>query len=107
MAGEHVALIGLVRCAEAGRVAACVDPKDPTRPAPGLISYDVTAPLWSDGADKQRYFAIPDGKTITITSDDDWDLPIGSVAGWRGIASCSPPKTTAAPSGPPPVRNDC
>jgi uncharacterized repeat protein (TIGR03806 family) len=58
----------------------CVDPKDPTRPAPGLIPYDVAAPLWSDGADKQRYFAIPDGKTITINPDNDWDLPIGSVA---------------------------
>jgi uncharacterized repeat protein (TIGR03806 family) len=58
----------------------CVDPGDPTRPAPGLIPYDVAAPLWSDGADKQRYLAIPDGKTIAITPDDDWDLPIGSVA---------------------------
>jgi uncharacterized repeat protein (TIGR03806 family) len=58
----------------------CVDAEDPTRPAPGLIPYDVVAPLWSDGADKQRYFAIPDGKTIAITPDDDWDLPVGSVA---------------------------
>jgi len=58
----------------------CVDPADPTRPAAGLIPYDVNSPLWSDGADKARYFAIPDGKTITITADQDWDLPIGSVA---------------------------
>ena len=58
----------------------CVDPKDPTKPAAGLIPYDVNSPLWSDGAEKQRYFAIPDGKTITITADQDWDLPIGSVA---------------------------
>ena len=27
-----------------------------------------------------RYFAIPDGTTIAITADQDWDLPIGSVA---------------------------
>ena len=40
----------------------------------------VNAPLWSDGADKQRYFAIPDGMTIAIGADNDWDLPIGSVA---------------------------
>jgi uncharacterized repeat protein (TIGR03806 family) len=58
----------------------CVDPADPTKPASGLIPYDVNAPLWSDGADKQRWFAIPDGKTITITDTNDWDLPIGSVA---------------------------
>jgi uncharacterized repeat protein (TIGR03806 family) len=58
----------------------CVDPMDPARPAAGLIPYDVNAPLWSDGADKERYLAIPDGATITINADQDWDLPIGSVA---------------------------
>ncbi len=57
----------------------CVDAKDPTKPAAGLIPYDVIAPLWSDGAEKHRWFALPDGKTITIGSDGDWDLPIGSV----------------------------
>ena len=58
----------------------CVDPTDPTKPASGLIPYDVNSPLWSDGAEKQRWFAVPDGKTITITDNNDWDLPIGSVA---------------------------
>jgi len=58
----------------------CVDPADPTKPAPGLIPYSVNSPLWSDGAEKQRWFAIPDGKTITINENNDWDLPIGSVA---------------------------
>jgi uncharacterized repeat protein (TIGR03806 family) len=58
----------------------CVDPSDPTKPASGLIPYDVNSPLWSDGADKQRWFAIPDGQTITINANNDWDLPIGSVA---------------------------
>jgi uncharacterized repeat protein (TIGR03806 family) len=58
----------------------CVDPGDPTRPADGLIPYDVISPLWSDGAQKERYIGIPDGKTIAITAEQDWDLPIGSVA---------------------------
>jgi uncharacterized repeat protein (TIGR03806 family) len=58
----------------------CVDPDDPTKPAAGVIPYDVNAPLWSDGADKERFLAIPDDKTITINPDQDWDLPIGSVA---------------------------
>ncbi|HET7503855.1 MAG TPA: PQQ-dependent sugar dehydrogenase [Kofleriaceae bacterium] len=58
----------------------CVDPGDPTTPAPGLIPYDVNTPLWSDGAEKQRYFALPDGATIQVTADNDLDLPIGSVA---------------------------
>jgi uncharacterized repeat protein (TIGR03806 family) len=58
----------------------CVDPQDPTAPAAGLIPYSVNSPLWADRADKERYFAIPDGQTIAITADNDWDLPIGSVA---------------------------
>jgi uncharacterized repeat protein (TIGR03806 family) len=58
----------------------CVDPEDPSQPAAGLIPYEVNSPLWSDGAQKQRWLAIPDGATIAINDDHDWDLPIGSVA---------------------------
>jgi uncharacterized repeat protein (TIGR03806 family) len=58
----------------------CVDPEDATKAAPGLLPYDVNSPLWSDGADKERFLAIPDDKAITINPDQDWDLPIGSVA---------------------------
>jgi uncharacterized repeat protein (TIGR03806 family) len=58
----------------------CVDPEDPTRPAAGLIPYDVNSPLWSDGAGKERWLAIPDGAAIAIDGEQDWDLPIGSVA---------------------------
>jgi glucose/arabinose dehydrogenase len=58
----------------------CVDAKDATKPAAGMIPYDVNSPLWSDGAKKERFFAIPDGTTITVGADNDWDLPIGSVA---------------------------
>lgn len=58
----------------------CVDPNDPTKPASGLIPYNVTSPLWSDGAAKERFIAIPDDKTIEIGADGDWDLPIGAVA---------------------------
>ncbi len=57
----------------------CFDAKDPKKPAPGLIPFEVNSPLWSDGADKARYLAVPDGSTITIRDDGDWDLPIGSV----------------------------
>jgi uncharacterized repeat protein (TIGR03806 family) len=57
----------------------CVVPSDPTRPAPGLIPYGVAAPFWSDGADKERFFAIPDGTTLTAAADGDLALPIGSV----------------------------
>ncbi|HLL24020.1 MAG TPA: PQQ-dependent sugar dehydrogenase, partial [Kofleriaceae bacterium] len=57
----------------------CVDPADPSKPASGLVPYDVVSPLWSDGAEKTRYLALPDGATIKVMPDHDWDLPIGSV----------------------------
>jgi uncharacterized repeat protein (TIGR03806 family) len=76
----------------------CVDPKDPKKPAGGLIPYDVNSPLWSDGADKQRFVALPDGALIHVkdcakepgtckskaeggSTDDEghFGLPVGTV----------------------------
>ncbi len=57
----------------------CFDPTDPTKPAPGLVPYDLIAPLWSDGAEKRRWLAIPDGATIAVAEDGDFDFPVGSV----------------------------
>ncbi|HVR73361.1 MAG TPA: PQQ-dependent sugar dehydrogenase, partial [Planctomycetota bacterium] len=55
------------------------DSRDTRLPGPCLIPYDVNAPLWSDGADKDRWMAVPDGKRINIRPDGDWDFPIGTV----------------------------
>jgi uncharacterized repeat protein (TIGR03806 family) len=57
----------------------CVDASDPTVPAPGLIPYTVNAPFWSDGAAKERYFAIPDGTRISRNAAGDFNFPPGSV----------------------------
>lgn len=57
----------------------CVDESDATKPAPGLIPYEPHSPLWSDGADKERWMALPDGAQITVQADGDLDLPVGSV----------------------------
>lgn len=49
-------------------------------PAVGLIPYDVNAALWSDGADKRRWMALPDGETIDVDAvTGDWTFPSGSV----------------------------
>jgi uncharacterized repeat protein (TIGR03806 family) len=58
----------------------CVDPSNPMRPAPGLIPYDVNEPLWSDGAGKERWVALPDGARMHMNADGDLVLPVGSVA---------------------------
>ena len=57
----------------------CVDPTDATVAASGMIPYDVNMPLWSDGAEKHRWLAIPDGTTIHAEDDGTFTLPIGSV----------------------------
>ncbi|MBL8793823.1 MAG: PQQ-dependent sugar dehydrogenase [Planctomycetia bacterium] len=49
------------------------------RPAPGLIPYAVNAPLWSDGADKERFLAIPGDGVIDYTENRGWNFPEGTV----------------------------
>ncbi len=52
--------------------------KDNT-PAPGLIPYDVNAALWSDGAAKERFIAIPNEGTMEVTPTHGFNFPEGSV----------------------------
>jgi len=55
-------------------------------PRSGLMPYDLVQPLWSDGADKKRWIAIPnDGnpnsasEKIGFSENGAWDFPIGTV----------------------------
>jgi len=73
----------------------CVDPSDPRRPAASAVSYEVNSPLWSDGADKIRGMALPDGGKIHVKNCADksedclsgagdpdegkWVFPVGTV----------------------------
>ena len=57
----------------------CVADGDVTQPASGLIPYDVNVKLWSDGAEKSRWMAVPDGAFISINSEGDFDYPNGTV----------------------------
>jgi len=52
---------------------------NPLVPADGLIPFAPVSPLWSDGAQKERFMAVPDGKQITIGADGDFDFPNGTV----------------------------
>ena len=49
------------------------------RTHPGLIPYSVNAPLWSDGAYKERYLALPAGETISLTRTRGWNFPDRTV----------------------------
>jgi uncharacterized repeat protein (TIGR03806 family) len=57
----------------------CVIPDNPTQPAPGVISYTINSPLWSDAALKKRWMALPDNTQITVGEDGNWIFPIGTV----------------------------
>jgi uncharacterized repeat protein (TIGR03806 family) len=57
----------------------CVSATDIRQPAPGLIPYSLNAPFWSDGADKLRWMALPNGATVSIGSDGDFEFPNGTV----------------------------
>ncbi len=47
--------------------------------APGVIPYSVNSPLWSDGASKERFIAIPGDGTAEMTTGRGWNFPEGTV----------------------------
>ncbi|HEY5311706.1 MAG TPA: PQQ-dependent sugar dehydrogenase, partial [Pirellulales bacterium] len=49
------------------------------RPDPALIPYSVNAPLWSDGASKDRWIALPGKSQIDFTAKHGWNFPEGAV----------------------------
>jgi uncharacterized repeat protein (TIGR03806 family) len=57
----------------------CVDPNDVAQPYEGLLPYDLNAPFWSDGADKNRYIGLPNGTTIGIDAEGAFEFPNGTV----------------------------
>jgi len=65
-----------------------VNPADPKQVASGVIPYSVALPFWSDGADKERYLALPEGTTLDVAADGDFTLPTGAVTmknfRWQG-----------------------
>jgi uncharacterized repeat protein (TIGR03806 family) len=47
--------------------------------APGVIPYEINAPFWSDGAHKERFFALPDDSKITFNEEKPWEFEDGAV----------------------------
>jgi uncharacterized repeat protein (TIGR03806 family) len=45
---------------------------------PGVVPYSVNAPFWSDGAHKERWLAVPEGK-INYRRNNGWEFPDKSV----------------------------
>ena len=49
------------------------------QPADFLIPYSVNSPLWSDGAVKTRWFALPTNSVISFSPSGEWTFPGGTV----------------------------
>jgi hypothetical protein len=47
-------------------------------PAAGVLSFTPQYPLWSDGAAKSRWIALPEGAAIDACDPDHWEFPIGT-----------------------------
>jgi uncharacterized repeat protein (TIGR03806 family) len=48
-------------------------------PATGMIPYEIQAPLWSDGAVKTRWVAVPELGGVQVSEMDPWRMPDGTV----------------------------
>jgi uncharacterized repeat protein (TIGR03806 family) len=70
---------GTTTVAELLSETGCFEAANPQNPLPGLIPFDIAAPLWSDAAAKTRLLAMPDDRQVTIESDGDFTFPIGTV----------------------------
>ncbi len=57
----------------------CFDSQQPNEPLPALIPYEVNSELWSDNADKKRWFALPDGEVISFNEEGKPLFPNGTV----------------------------
>ena len=49
------------------------------QPAPGVVNYRLNTPLYSDGADKLRFAAIPWGQQATSDGEGLLQFPVGSA----------------------------
>ncbi len=66
----------------------CFEAKDTRQPVTGLLPYFVRLSFWSDGADKRRWFALPNGMQVTWDAKGQAQFPVGSVLikefSWQG-----------------------
>jgi uncharacterized repeat protein (TIGR03806 family) len=55
------------------------DPVETLQPVAGMLEYDVAAPLWSDGAHKRRWLALPGLSQISFEPTEPWRFPVGTA----------------------------
>ena len=105
-AARRPAAAGQDHCRSCFRKRACSPTCTNLQPADFLIPYTVNSPLWSDGAVKTRWFALPDNTVIGFSANGEWTFPAGTrlretfcLAGGRH-QSKNPPPARNAPARP-------
>lgn len=54
--------------------------ENPKKPSAGVQTYDVKVPLWSDGAQKQRFIFVPPGAPIKLDpKTGNFQFPVGTT----------------------------
>lgn len=48
-------------------------------PAEGVYPYEMISPLFTDYAEKHRFFWVPEGQTVEVTDQGVWSFPVGSI----------------------------
>jgi mono/diheme cytochrome c family protein len=49
------------------------------KPNPGLVSYEINVPFWSDNAIKSRWVSVPGKQTIGFSATNNWRFPAGTI----------------------------
>ncbi len=57
----------------------CFANMDPEKPVSNAIKINVNAPLWSDGAIKDRYVLLQGNQKASIGQDGTWNYPLGTT----------------------------
>ncbi|MEQ8456726.1 MAG: hypothetical protein RLO52_16895 [Sandaracinaceae bacterium] len=58
-----------------------------------LLSFSPQYPLWTDGADKRRWIALPPGEAVDASDPDDWRFPVGTRL-WKEFSFAGRPVET-------------
>ena len=65
---------------------------DSMQVAEGVIPFSPQYPLWSDGAVKRRWIALPPGTAVDASDPDAWSFPVGTRL-WKEFSMGGPVET--------------
>jgi hypothetical protein len=61
--------------------------------APGVRGFEPALELWSDGAEKARWIALPEGATVDTSDMNRWSFPVGTRV-WKAFSLGGAPLET-------------